>query len=231
MRVRSLGQEDSLEKEIATHSSVLAQGIPWTEKPGGLAVRRVAKSWTRLKSLTHKQDSFLPYLLSLSLKSLLLLLLSHFSRVRLFVTPWTIAYQAPLSMGFSRQEYWSGLLFPSPGNLPDPGIEPGSPALQADSLLTGPPGKTSLQKGCINLFYSRVGRDKLSLLELNKGTLVYSQAEGQGPPSKPLSMIIVSKVMKSKSKKKFSTWSQNWLSSCNKMKEPHFTFPGNRHGQ
>ena len=52
------------------------------------------------------------------------------------VTPWTIARQAPLSMGFSRQEYWSGLPFPSPKDLPDPGIEPRSPALQADSLLT-----------------------------------------------------------------------------------------------
>ena len=51
------------------------------------------------------------------------------------VTPWTVAYQAPLSMGFSRQEYWSGLLFPSPGELPNPGIEPQSPALQADDLL------------------------------------------------------------------------------------------------
>ena len=47
-----------------------------------------------------------------------------------------IAHQAPLSMGFSRQEYWSGLLFPSLGDLPDPGIDPGSPALQEDSLLT-----------------------------------------------------------------------------------------------
>ena len=51
----------------------------------------------------------------------------------------------------------------------------------------------SLQKGCINLFYLQVGMDKLSLQELNKGTLVYSQAEGQGPPSKPLSMIIIIK--------------------------------------
>ena len=50
--------------------------------------------------------------------------------------PWTVACQAPLSMGFSRQEYWNGLPFPFPGDLPDPGIEPGSPALQADSLLT-----------------------------------------------------------------------------------------------
>ena len=50
-----------------------------------------------------------------------------------FVTPWTVAYQAPQSMEFSRQEYWSGLPCPSPGDLPNPGIEPGSPALQADS--------------------------------------------------------------------------------------------------
>ena len=51
------------------------------------------------------------------------------SCVRLFATPWIVAYQAPLSMGFSRQEYWSGLPFPSPGELPDPGIKAGSPAL------------------------------------------------------------------------------------------------------
>ena len=59
------------------------------------------------------------------------------SRVRLFATPWTVAYQvAPPSMGFSRQEYWSGLPFPSPGNLPDPGFKPGSPAFQAYSLTS-----------------------------------------------------------------------------------------------
>ena len=61
------------------------------------------------------------------------------SRVRLFVTPWTAAYQAPPSMGFSRQEYWSGLPFPSPGDLPDPGIEPRSPALEADALTSEHP--------------------------------------------------------------------------------------------
>ena len=55
------------------------------------------------------------------------------------VTPWTVARQAPLSVGFSRQEYWSGLPFPSPGDLPDPGIKPRSPALQADSLPKGSP--------------------------------------------------------------------------------------------
>ena len=59
-----------------------------------------------------------------------------------FATPWTVAYQAPLSMGFSRQECWSGLPFPSPGDLPDPGIEPGSHVLQADALPSEPPGKT-----------------------------------------------------------------------------------------
>ena len=63
------------------------------------------------------------------------------SCVRLFATPWTVAHQAPPSMGFSRQEYWIGVPFPSPGHLPDPGIEPRSPALQADALTSEPPGK------------------------------------------------------------------------------------------
>ena len=63
------------------------------------------------------------------------------SRVQLFVTPWTIAHQAALSMGFSRQEYWSGLPFPSPGDLPNPGIEPGSLTLQADALTSELPGE------------------------------------------------------------------------------------------
>ena len=62
------------------------------------------------------------------------------SCVRLFATPWTVAYQASPSMGFSRQEYWSGLPFPSPGDLPDPGIEPGSPALGTDALTSEPRG-------------------------------------------------------------------------------------------
>ena len=63
------------------------------------------------------------------------------SRVQLFATLWTVAYQASQSMGFSRQEYWSGLPFPSPGDLPDPGIEPRSPALRADTLPSEAPGK------------------------------------------------------------------------------------------
>ena len=67
------------------------------------------------------------------------------SRVQLFVTPWTnVAHQTPPSMGFSRQEYWSGLPFPSPGDLSDPGIEPRSSALQADALTSEPPGKPNI---------------------------------------------------------------------------------------
>ena len=71
------------------------------------------------------------------------------SRVQLFATPWTVAHQAPLSMGFSRQEYWSGLPFPSPGGLPDPGIEPRSPALEADALTSETPGNQDLNPGVL----------------------------------------------------------------------------------
>ena len=66
------------------------------------------------------------------------------SNVQLFETPWTVAYHASPSMGFSSQEYWSGLPFPSAGDLPDPGIKLRSPAFQADALPTEPPGKLLL---------------------------------------------------------------------------------------
>ena len=79
------------------------------------------------------------------------------SRVRLFATPQTVANQIPLSMGFSRQEYWSGLPFPLPANLPDPGIKPGSPAMQADYLLSEPPGIPSCQRRKIQIFCSYGG--------------------------------------------------------------------------
>ena len=78
-----------------------------------------------------------------------LVLISHVKSCPTLVTPWTIAYQAPLSMGFSREEYWNGLPFPSPGDLPNWGIEPRSPALPADSLPTEPPGKPLLYCGYI----------------------------------------------------------------------------------
>ena len=70
--------------------------------------------------------------------------LSRFSRAQLFATLRTVARQAPLSMGFSRQGYWSWLPCPPPGDLPDPGIEPGSPALQADSLPLSHQGSPKL---------------------------------------------------------------------------------------
>ena len=83
-------------------------------------------------------------------------MLSRFSRVQLYATLWTVAHQAPLSTGFSRQEYWSGLPFPSRGDLPDPGIKPWSPALQADSLPTELPGKLPGNS-----------RNSLNILEIN----------------------------------------------------------------
>ena len=114
----------ALEKEMATHSSVLAWRILGTEEPGGLPSMGL-QSRTRLMRLSSSSSSSL--LLSFILCHPLLLPPSIFpsirvfwsevkslSRVWLFVTPWTAAYYAPLSMGFSRQEYWSGLPFPSP---------------------------------------------------------------------------------------------------------------------
>ena len=78
--------------------------------------------------------------------------LSQLSHVRPFATPWTVAQQAPLFMGFSRQEYWSGLPFLSPGDLPYPGIEVRSPTLQADALTSKPPG--SLTITCLPVHFS-----------------------------------------------------------------------------
>ena len=70
-----------------------------------------------------------------------LVLVKPLSRVQLFATTWTVAYQVPPSMGFSRQEHWSGFPFTSPRDLPNPGIEPRSPTLQADALPSEPPGR------------------------------------------------------------------------------------------
>ena len=78
------------------------------------------------------------------LTTLHLALYASHGRVQFFVTPWTVAHQAPLSLGFSRQEYWSGLPCPLPGDLPDPGVKPRSPTLQADSSTFEPPGKLHL---------------------------------------------------------------------------------------
>ena len=93
----------------------------------------VLYSTSMTEDLPGKPDMLMQYPVQSKVKSL--------SHVRLFATLWTVAYQASPSMGFSRQEYWSGLPFPSPGDLPDPGIEPGSPTLEADALTSEPPGK------------------------------------------------------------------------------------------
>ena len=86
------------------------------------------------------------------------------SRVRLFATPWTVAHQAPLSMGFSRQEYWSGLPFISPGDLPDPRIKPRSPALQADTLTSEPSGRSSQMQILKNKLYVQLHKVNWGLL-------------------------------------------------------------------
>ena len=119
--VQSLGKEDPVEKETATCCSILAWRIPWTEEPRRLQsmesqtaghefewLNRAHRSWYRSKVYHIFSGINLGGLL-------IMLLLSHFSRVRLCATPWTAALQAPLSMRFSRQEDWSGLSFPSPG--------------------------------------------------------------------------------------------------------------------
>ena len=87
-----------------------------------------------------------------------------FSCVLLFATPWTVAYQVPLSVGFSRQKYWSRLPFPSPGDPPNPGIELGSLALQADALWSEPPGKSLIKKVCNTVLICTGFRNPLNLI-------------------------------------------------------------------
>ena len=85
--------------------------------------------------------------------------MNFLSHVRLFVIQWTVAYRAPLSMAFSRQEYWSGVPFPSPGDPPNPGIEPRSPALRADALLSDPPRKPSDYSFLIYFLLGQISSD------------------------------------------------------------------------
>ena len=100
-------------------------------------------------------------------------MLSQFSYIQLFATPWTVARQAPLSMGLSRQEYWSGLSCPPPGDLPHPGskpVSPAVPALQADSLLLShleSPGPT----GILDHWKADTGEDPLSALRGSPETI------------------------------------------------------------
>ena len=150
MQVWSLGQEDPLEEEMATYSNIIVWEIPWIEDPGRLQ----SMGWQRETQLSmcavplHNLELYLnrhctsesmglrlDYVCrgtcNLYLEQWKKVKVKFLSRVRLFGTPWTVAYQGPPSMGFSRQEYWSGVPLPSPGDLPDPdrGIRPAPPAL------------------------------------------------------------------------------------------------------
>ena len=127
MQVRSLGQEDPLQEEMATNSSVLACKNSMGRGAWWAAVHGVSKSRTPLSTQAPS-----PYVL----------------------TWWQLSHLImsdslqPHSMEFSRQEHWSGLPFPSPGDLPDPGMDPGSPALRADALLSEPLGNPSRGRRC-----------------------------------------------------------------------------------
>ena len=124
---------------MATQSSILSWRIPWTEEPGRLQSMRSQRIGHDLNDWTHTKVIWHLYKLMTHVKVKLP------SRVWLFATAWTVTDQAPPSMGFSRQEYRSGSPFLSPGDLPNPGIEPGSPAWQADALLSELPGKPYYQ--------------------------------------------------------------------------------------
>ena len=89
----------------------------------------------------QRENAFVGYRCIINAGQQVLSEVKSLSRVRLFATPWTVAHQASLSMEFSKQEYWSGVPFSSPGDLPNPEIELGSPVLQADALPSEPPGK------------------------------------------------------------------------------------------
>ena len=132
-RVWSLGWEDPLEEEMATYSSILAWRIPWTEEPGWLqsmGSQKVRHDWVT-KPSTHTNEHS-THVLCLVIQSSLTL-----------CDPWTVAPQAPMSMGFSRQEYWSEFPCPPPGDCSNPGIKPRSPALAGGFFTTKPSGKPS----------------------------------------------------------------------------------------
>ena len=117
---QGLGGAETRERGLATACCHYAPSR-FKARASTRSSRQQPRSPTESPYPTHHQSLNLERKKEKKVKSL--------SRVRLFVTPWTVAYQAPPSMGFSRQEYWSGLPFPSPGDLPDPGIEHRSPAL------------------------------------------------------------------------------------------------------
>ena len=113
------------------------------------------------------------------------------SRVQLSATPWTVTYQAPPSMGFSRQEYWSALPIPSTGDLPHPGIEPGSPALQEDALTSEPPMKPS--KGSRLSFQVKDLNYKIVPVKVGSRAVVFLHLHLGCPQSKTIELLPVGK--------------------------------------
>ena len=158
----SLGWEDSLEVDIATHSSMLAWRNPWTEKSGDFS------SWGRKESDTteeltlHFTSMYTVFSMVISITKNSGILISTFVVVVIslqvvpdcFATLWTLTCQAPLSMWFSRQEYWSGLPFFSPGDLPDLGSEPTSPTWQEDYLPLSNQGSPYLKFVVFSMIWS-----------------------------------------------------------------------------
>ena len=132
---------------VSLMSPALAGGFfttsaTWEPHYRGVAETQTVHPMCSTTSSATYQPHNLRKLLSHVFPSLGGVLCVSLSYVWLLAISWTVAHQAPLPMGFSRQEYWSGLPFPSPRDLPDPGIEPRFPALWADSLPTEPPGNS-----------------------------------------------------------------------------------------
>ena len=136
-----------------------------------------ATAWTRLELCCPVCTLPVPLWMKRKVK------VKSLCRVQLFATPWTVAYQASPSMGFSRQESWSGLPSPSPGDLPNPGIEPRFPALQADALPSEPPGKP-----CPLWISPHIRRDPLSLGSLS--TLPSGSRNRKKSPGVPLLHVV-----------------------------------------
>ena len=143
-QVRFLGQKDPLKEGMATHSSIPAWRNPWTEEPGGLQSIGSANSraWLKRCSMHAHTNSSVCVCVCVCARVRTRARAQSLSHVQLFVTPWTGACQAPISLKIFKQEYWTGLPFPTPGDLPDQGIEPASlasPALSHGFFITAPP--------------------------------------------------------------------------------------------
>ena len=130
----------------SVHGISQARILKWVANPFSRGSSRPRDQTLHFLSLPHWQVGSLP--LGPPGKPLLYSKVKSLSHVRLFATPWTVAHQAPQSMEFSRQEYWSGLPFPLQGTFPTQGLNPGLPHCRPDALLSEPPGKP-LQKGLL----------------------------------------------------------------------------------